>query len=351
MALTETQLDYIATSVQGLGLNAEPLRPLRLRSLSHEHVRVSNFGVVRMPITLPNDQHWSDWANFQAEAYGTLSRLNLAPRFYAALDSCPALPLGGALVEFIQGRLPRLPKDYPALARFLAKMHQMPIPPAEMRGLPYHSEPLLAVMQEVFDSALYLNEAPIAEGTRKILEAELTWLDGFAQSGWVRLGAPPMGLTLGRAHLGDFMIREDGEAVLLDVENVHYGLCILDVAALSIYPATVWDMGVKGDLAEIDVVEFNRHYLEALPKAYRTHFAPWLQAARRIATLRLLTWCCMWLVRHRRPGDPWAADKRPPGINTHMLNQAKHFVSEPVVSALRSEWMRRDGLCAQIAKL
>ena len=53
MALTETQLDYIATSVQGLGLNAEPLRPLRLRSLSHEHVRVSNFGVVRMPITCP----------------------------------------------------------------------------------------------------------------------------------------------------------------------------------------------------------------------------------------------------------------------------------------------------------
>ena len=66
MALTETQLDHIGTCVEALGLNAEPLRPLRLRSLSHEHVRVSNFGVVRMPIALPAEQHWSEWADFQA---------------------------------------------------------------------------------------------------------------------------------------------------------------------------------------------------------------------------------------------------------------------------------------------
>ena len=53
MALTETQLEYISTSVEALGLSADPIRPLRLRSLSHEHVRVANHGVVRMPIALP----------------------------------------------------------------------------------------------------------------------------------------------------------------------------------------------------------------------------------------------------------------------------------------------------------
>ena len=351
MALTETQLEHIGTSVEALGLNAEPLRPLRLRSLSHEHVRVSNFGVVRMPITLPTDQHWTEWADFQARAYGTLGRAGLSPKFYASIDSCPALPFGGVLVSYAPGRLPRLPRDYPALARFLAKIHALPVPPRDMCGLAYHSEPLLAVMQEVRDQAKYLSEAPISEGTRKMLEAELTWLDGFAQSGWVRMGAPPFGLTIGRAHSGDFVIKEDGEAVLLDVENLHYGLSILDVGALSIYPATVWDMGVKSDLDEADILDFNRHYLDALPGSFRAHYAPWLAVGRRLATLRLLTWCCLWLVRHRRPGDQWAADKRPPGIMTHMLTQAQHFVSEPVVSALRSEWMRRDGLCAQIDRL
>lgn len=351
MALTETQLEYISTSVEALGLSAEPIRPLRLRSLSHEHVRVANHGVVRMPIALPNEGHWTKWANFQAEAYGTLGRRNLSPRFFASLDSCPALPNGGVLVEFVQGRLPRLPKDFPALARFLAKLHQLPPPPEDMCGLPYHSEPLLAAMQEILQQARYLEEAPITDGTRKLLESELAWLEGFAQSGWVLMGAPPFGLTIGRAHPGDFLIDDAGEAVLLDVENLHYGLSILDVGALSIYPATVWDMGVKAELTETDVLDFNRHYLEALPNAYRTHYAPWLQVGRRIATLRLLTWACMWLVRHRRPGDQWAADKRPPGIMTHMLTQARHFVSEPVVSALRSEWMRRDGLCAQVNRL
>lgn len=351
MALTETQLDHIGTCVEALGLNAEPLRPLRLRSLSHEHVRVSNFGVVRMPIALASDQHWTEWADFQAHAYGTLGRFGLAPRFFASIDSCPALPWGGALVGYAPGRLPRLPRDFPALARFLAKMHQLPVPPQDMRSLTYHSEPLLAVKQLIFEQARHMADAPISEGTRKILEAELTWLDGFSQSGWVRMGAPPLGLTLGRAHPGDFVINEAGEAVLLDVENLHYGLSILDVGALSIYPAIMWDMGVKSDLVESDIVDFNRHYLDALSSPFRAQYAPWLQIGRRIATLRMLTWCCMWLVRHRRPGDQWAADKRPPGIMTHVLTQAQHLVSESVVGALRTEWMRRDGLCAQINQL
>ena len=351
MALTETQLDHISTCVEALGLNAEPLRPLRLRSLSHEHVRVSNFGVVRMPIALPAEQHWSEWADFQAQAYGTLGRFSLSPRFFASIDSCPALPLGGALVERATGRLPRLPKDFPALARFLAKMHQLPAPPPDMSGLPYHGEPLVAVLQEITAQAQHLDDAPITAATRKILLAELTWLEGFTQSGWVRMGHPPFGLSLGRSHPGDFVINEAGEALLLDVESLHYGLCILDVGALSIYPATVWDSGVKSELIEADIVDFNRQYLEALPAPYRAHYAPWLQIGRRIATLRLLTWCCMWLVRHRRPGDQWAADKRPQGVVTDMLTRAQKFTSEEVVTALRTEWMRRDGLCAQINRL
>ena len=89
MALTETQLEHIGTSVEALGLNAEPLRPLRLRSLSHEHVRVSNFGVVRMPITLPTDQHWTEWADFQARAYGTLGRAGLSPKYACQSLACP----------------------------------------------------------------------------------------------------------------------------------------------------------------------------------------------------------------------------------------------------------------------
>ena len=271
MALTETQLDHISGVLRGLGLAGDPLRPMRLRNLSHEHVQVAEYGVLRMPIALPSDLHWTAWADFQAEAYGTLGRRNLSPRFFASLDSCPALPNGGALVEFVQGRLPRLPKDFPALARFLAKLHHLPPPPQDMCGLPYHSEPLLAAMQDILEQAQYLAEAPITDGTRKILESELTWLDGFATSGWVRMGAPPFGLTIGRAHPGDFLINDQGEAVLLDVENLHYGLSILDVGALSIYPATVWDMGVKSDLTEMDVLEFHRHYLDALPKAHRTH--------------------------------------------------------------------------------
>ena len=351
MALTETQLDYISGCVEALGLKPEPLRPLRLRSLSHEHVRVANFGVVRIPITLPTELHWTRWADFQAEAYGVLSRFDLAPRFFASLNASPALPHGGTLLGYVQGRLPRLPKDYPALAHFLAQLHQMPVPMEEMRGLPSHSEPLLAVAQLIFDQAQYLDDAPLTEGARKVLQSEMTWLDGFSRSGWVRMGAPPFSLSIGQTHPGDFLITDQGRAVLVDVENLHYGLSALDVGALSIYPSTAWDVGVKAELAEADVLEFHRHYLDALPSGQRAHAAAWLPIGRRIATLRALTWCCMWLVRHRRAGDRWAADKRPTGVVSHMLTQAQHFVSEPVVNALRSEWMRRDGLCAQISRL
>ena len=351
MALTETQLDQIAQSVAALGLPTEPLRPLRLRNLSHEHVRVADHSVLRMPIALPPEMHWTDWANFQAEAYGTLSRFGLSPQFYAAFESSQALPHGGALIEHVPGRLPRLPRDMPALARYLGKLHQLPIPPEEMRGLPSHNEPLLNVTQQIFEQAAHLNDAPISENTRKTLDSELTWLEGFARTGWVRMGAPPFGLSIGRSHPGDFMILDSGEATLIDVENLHYGLNVLDISALSIYPTAVWDMSIQADLAETDVLTFYRTYLDTFPRATRAHIAPWLQVGRRIATLRLLTWCCLWLVRHRRPGDQWAADKRPPGITAHMVNQAQHFVSEGVINALRSEWMRRDGLCNQINQL
>jgi hypothetical protein len=221
----------------------------------------------------------------------------------------------------------------------------------EMRGLPSHSEPLLAVAQLIFDQAQYLDDAPLTEGARKVLQSEMTWLDGFSRSGWVRMGAPPFSLSIGQTHPGDFLITDQGRAVLVDVENLHYGLSALDVGALSIYPSTAWDVGVKAELAEADVLDFHRHYLDALPSGQRAHAAAWLPIGRRIATLRALTWCCMWLVRHRRPGDQWAADRRPPGIIAHQRGLCQHLTSDNVVHALQSEWQNAQGLCARIDAL
>jgi len=351
MALTETQLDHISGVLRGLGLAGDPLRPMRLRNLSHEHVQVAEFGVLRMPIALPSELHWTAWADFQAEAYTTLSRLGLAPRFLAALESSQALPNGGALIDLVKGRLPALPVDFRRLARFLADMHQMPVPMPEMRGLPSFEDPLQRVAQLISDQGRYVKDAPVSEAVRAALEDELGWLADFTKSGWVRRGSPPFGLSRGRIHPGDFLIDQEGDVMLIDVENCHYGLPTLDVGALSIYPATVWDMSLQAELSEDDVLNFHIDYLEALDPRLRAQSQPWLAPARRIATLRVLTWCCMWLVRHRRPGDQWAADRRPPGIIAHQRGLCQHLTSDNVVHALQSEWQDQQGLCARIDAL
>ena len=351
MALTETQLDHISGVLRGLGLAGDPLRPMRLRNLSHEHVQVAECGVLHVPIALPSDLHWTAWADFQAEAYTTLSRLGLAPRFLAALESSQALPNGGALIDLVKGRLPALPADLRRLARFLADMHQMPVPMPGMRGLPSFDNALQRVAQLISDQGRYVKDAPVSKGVRTALEDELVWLADFAKSGWVRLGSPPFGLSLGRIHPGDFLIDQEGAVMLIDVENCHYGLPTLDVGALSIYPAMVWDMSLQADLSEDEVLGFHVDYLDALDHRMRAQSQPWLAPARRIATLRVLTWCCMWLVRHRRPGDQWAADRRPPGIIAHQRGLCQHLISDNVVHALQSEWQDAQGLCARIDAL
>ena len=138
MALTETQLDHISGVLRGLGLAGDPLRPMRLRNLSHEHVQVAEYGVLRMPIALPSDLHWTAWADFQAEAYTTLSRLGLAPRFLAALESSQALPNGGALIDLVKGRLPALPPDLRRLAHFLADSCQAVLDDRRGHGIDFY---------------------------------------------------------------------------------------------------------------------------------------------------------------------------------------------------------------------
>ena len=68
------------------------------------------------------------------------------------------LPRGALLVEEIDGRNARLPRELEAIVRALASLHMLP-PPAQRRSLIDAAHPLVALLAEVQSHASFLTAA------------------------------------------------------------------------------------------------------------------------------------------------------------------------------------------------
>lgn len=334
------------------------LEPMPDTGLAHWHVRLVGRGVVaRLPKQSQMGLDARANLDYQAACFERASAGGHAPRLIGRLAPHRALPRGGLLVEEVVGRPLRLPHDLPALADALASWHALPLPPADARApLVDPPDPLQAMADEVAAQALHLDAAALDPRVQILIGQHLQRFaqqvaalhgradgaDGADEADGAP-GACPKRLIAFDAHPGNFLVRTDGRAVLVDLEKARYGAPPLDLAHATLYTSTTWDRASHAVLSPGQVIEATRRWLGALgPLA--PLLRPWIVPLREAMWLWAVTWCAKWRVlsaqaaRGQADGEDWSAAHSDAALVAHVRGRVDHYLDPTVVEQQRREF-------------
>jgi hypothetical protein len=227
-----------------------------------------------------------------------------APRLHALLPPSDDLPRGALIVDEVPGRPLQLPQDLPALIQSLAALHALALPAPDARGpLLDPADPLAALAVDIEFQALHLPAAGLVPAAREAIDRE--------RSRFLRLleapVRPPRHLIAFDAHPGNFIRRDDGRAVLVDLEKARYGAAALDLAHATLYTSTTWDRHSQAVLDDDALQQAATQWLQALaasgidPGPERVWIVP--LAPRHVAVVHHLV--CQ-VARAGRPAAPAA---------------------------------------------
>jgi len=355
-------LDALASALAALpgyaGLGRADLIPLRVKGLAHDHVSLRGQGrLLRVPRQSQFALSAADNLDYQGACFARVSASGHGPRLHDVIAPQPRIPMGALVVDEIDGRPPVLPDDLPALAEAMARVHALPLPPAEGRApLADHADPLGGALVEIEAQAAFLDAAELGAEARAEIEDELAWARAFAAE--VRNQAQPARLVLTDTHPGNFLIDRAGRAIIVDLEKALYGSPGTDLAHGTIYSSTTWDPDTWADLSLSDVAGFYRHYLRLIGPPLAQTLAPWLVPMRRVTMARAITWCVKWRVLHRRARldtkntadktEDWSAENSDPALIAHVAGRVEEYLSTPVLRRMRAEWLGTPSLAELI---
>jgi thiamine kinase-like enzyme len=314
--------------------------------LAHDHIRLGGTRrIARLPKQSQMQLGAAENLAYQAACFTRASASGHAPQLHVVLPPSDALPRGGLIVEEIEGRAARLPEDLPAIMAALAAIHALPVPEAGAR-LPLldPADPLADLLAEIETQAAYLHAAH--PDTRAIIETHIAALRDLAASA----ARPPKRLISFDAHPGNFLIRADGRAVLVDLEKARYSAPPLDLAHATLYTSTTWDVASHAVLEPQEVARACHHWLDHLPEADRAALRPWIVPLRRAMWLWSMTWCAKWRVlsgaeaKAGHDGEDWAADNSEAALIAHVRGRVDHYLDPDTAARLDSEF----GLMADI---
>jgi aminoglycoside phosphotransferase (APT) family kinase protein len=313
---------------------------MREKGVAHAHYRLSALGLV---LRIPRLSQWglppAENLAYQEACFRRAEHSGATPRLHAALPVSGELPHGALLVEAIEGRPPRLPAEMPALAEGLARLHALPLPtPAERPPLADHSPqgPIAGTLAVIERQVPALDDPGLPAATRDILLAELEWARRFAAE--TAVADHPVRLVGTDTHPGNFVVRNDGSAVLVDLEKALYGSPAIDLAHCSLPTSTTWDLDVQAMLSRDEIVAFYRHYLARIDPALGASLRPLLAPSRRLTWLRTMMWCARWRVAAATSPD-WSQDRVDPVLLAHIQRRVMAFFEPKMVDAMRAEWL------------
>ncbi len=319
----------------GAALGAADLVPMPLKGVAHDHVRLAGRGVIaRVP-------RWSQQGldprtnlHYQAAAFTRAAASGHTPTLVDVLEPRDGLPMGALLVSEILGRPPRLPADMPAIARALASLHRLPLPPKKDRPpLASPDDPVAATLALVLKQAECFAHAGLEPAALARLAEELAAAQTM-HSGVARIDAPiPITLVGADTHPGNFLIDEAGKAWFTDLEKMHYGHPAIDLAHASLYSSTLWDPDVAVVLTPDDVAAFHAAWEEAVPAALALAVRAWRKPLRRLTWLRSLSWMARWKIEGDRlsPGMPET-------LRSHLRERVTDVFRPAIIDAVRRDW-------------
>jgi Ser/Thr protein kinase RdoA (MazF antagonist) len=338
-ALAAILARHPATAALAARWRAEDVVPMREKGVAHAHYRLPQGLVLRAP-------RLSQWAlapadnlAYQAACFRRAEQSGATPRLFSVLPVGADLPRGALIVEAIDGRPPRLPDDLPALAAALARLHALDVPaPAHRPPLVDHARfgPIAGTLAVIERQAPALEAADLPGATRGALLAELAWARQLAADSAAT--DQPICLVGTDTHPGNFVLRENGEAVLVDLEKALYGSPAIDLAHCTLPTSTTWDLDVQAVLSRDQIIGFYRHYLELVGTRQAARLRPLLAPSRRLTWLRTMMWCARWRVAAATSPD-WSQARVDPVLLAHIRRRVAALFDPDFVAAMRAEWL------------
>ncbi len=336
----------LALAAAGSPFAAARLEPLADKGLAHDHIRLAGSGLLAR-IPKQSQLRLSAAANlaYQGACFDRAAPTGHTPRLFATLPPSPDLPRGALLVEEIVGRPAALPGDLPAIARALASLHSLALPPpAERDPLLHADDPLRDLWQEIEQQATHLDAAALAPEARAAIDRERSRLRVLCQGPH----RPTIHLIAFDGHPGNFIVRPDGEAVLVDLEKCRYAYPGLDLAHATLYTSTTWDLESNAVLALPQVLGAYEAWSDAVGAAAAASARPWHLPLRRAMWLWSITWCAKWLVLSGRTagvsadGEDWSAQRSAQSLIAHVRDRVDHYLSLEGVGWVQTESVALD---------
>ncbi len=309
------------------------------KGLAHHHVRLLGTGLLaRLPkqsqMGLPAQAN----LEYEAACFQRAAASGHVPRLHAVLAPAATLPRGGLLVEEVVGRPARLPGDLNAIAQALAAIHALPLPkPGQRQPLLDSTDPLDALRLEIEAQAPYLEGAGLDAAARTPIEALLAQL----RVRCVQAERPARRLIAFDAHPGNFLLRADGQAVLVDLEKARYSYPALDLAHATLYTSTTWDVASSAELTPQQVAATYRAWEAASDLG--TGQRPWLLPLRAAMGLWAVTWCAKWRVLSPQQtpaaadGEDWSQALTAQALVAHVRERVDCYLSRPIIERLVDE--------------
>ena len=327
-------------------LTAGDLAPLSATGTAHGHVRIvpaidGRRLLARIAYAHPGDRGAAARLHRQAAAFRHVAPSGVTPRLFDLIEPTEHLPGGALIVDAIDGRAPRLPREMAAIAETLATLHRLPVPEAAS-PLPREDNPFLATLAVVErHAARFLDHAVPEARARAELGEELGELRGMGLALGKR--AQPIGLALGDTHPGNFIVDQAGKAWFVDLEKVHAGSAAIDLAHASLPTSTRWRPGETCELSLSELRLFHSHYLSRIDGGVALALKPWVMPMRRLTWLRSMMFFCRWRVQTRAPrdtGDPeqWSDAGMDGAMKAHLDQRIDACFTADRVRAMRAQW-------------
>ena len=308
--------------------------PMRDKGLAHDHIRLGATGwLARVPKQSQMDLPAEANLAYQAACFRRAAAGGHVPRLLDVLKPGAGLPHGALVVEAIDGRPARLPEDLPAIAHALGSIHALPRP-VLTAPLLAPTDPLAAMRDEVMAQGAFLAEARLDGVTLALVEREMSALLALCRAP----ARPATCLISFDAHPGNFLIRPDKTAVLVDLEKARYGAPALDLAHATLYSSTTWDVESRAILTVAEIAAFYQVWsmVPGVPAGAGCN-PYWHGALRRAMWLWSVTWCAKWRVLSSAPkragadGEDWSAEASDDALITHVRERVGHYLSAEIV--------------------
>ena len=309
---------------------------------AHGHVRLKDGRLARIAYAHEGDPTAAARLHLQADAFRRLAPAGRTPKLYEMIEPRPGLPGGALIVDFIEGRAPRLPDELDTLADTLARLHSLPLPASES-PIPRQDNPFRATLDVVEQGAQrFLDKAIADPGARAGIVEELELMREMANT--LAHRPQPLSIALADTHPGNFIVDRDGIAWFVDLEKVHVGSPAIDLAHATLPTSTVWHPDVGKVLSLAEVGRFHDSYLAQIGETRAAELRPWLQPMRRLTWLRTTLFMARWKVQTEAPRDPsdpsqWSDAGLSPAMRDHLRSRIALSFERETIRSIRAEWL------------